>query len=184
DTGRTPDPDSILATVWDSEYVTSQLQSILAQGEYDFVLVFLPLPDSHGHHKAAALLGLRAVQQMDSNEKPVVLGAWISSVGDTTALEYHGLEGYPDFEATSVESLHRFDRTHNIVGNDRLNYKIPANWLIAEHKSQGTMQLFMNRGDYEEYWIFKGNDNDATDRARRYFELLNTYESEASSTTL
>ncbi len=178
DTGRTPDPDSILATVWDSRYVTDQLVTILQKNDYDFLLVFLPLPDSHGHHKAAALLGIRAAKSLESDSKPVVLGAWISSEDDSTALEYHGLEGYPDFRATSVKSLFRFDRTHPIVGNDRLNYKIPANWLIAEHKSQGTMQLFMNRGDYEEYWIFSSNDEDAQQRAERYFELLNTYASE------
>ncbi len=178
DTGKTPDPDSILATVWDSRFVTDQLVSILQKNRYDFVLVFLPLPDSHGHHKAAALLGIRAIKALASESRPVVLGAWISSEGDSTSLKYRGLDGYADFDATSVESLFRFDRTHPIVGNDRLNYKIPANWLIAEHKSQGTMQLFMNRGDYEEYWIFSVNGEGARARASRYFSLLNTYQPE------
>ena len=178
DTGRTTDPDSVLSTVWDSVFVTSQLESILRTNRYDFVLVFLPFAENHGHHKASALLGLQSVQKIEPARQPVVLGAWISSEDDTTAQEYHGLEGYPLSRTTSVEPLFRFDRTHSVPENERLNYKIPVNWVIAEHKTQGTMQLLMNQGDYEEYWLFEANPADARERAAGYFELLNSFSDE------
>jgi hypothetical protein len=53
-----------------------------------------------------------------------------------------------------------------------LNYKVIVNWEIAEHKSQGTMQLAMNMGDYENYWFFDMNDKARLEATRQFFEEL------------
>jgi hypothetical protein len=104
------------------------------------------------------------------------MGTWISDVGDETALMFDGLDGYPESETIDVISSFRFDKTQPLASNAGLNYKIPVNWLIAEHKSQGTMQLYVNRGDIEEYWIYRLNPPDAIERARGYFDALNNFE--------
>lgn len=176
DTGKTTDPDSILATVWNADFVLTRLTDILASNRYDFVLTSLPRSDTHGHHKAAAILAIRASQQLVDGKRPVVMGAWISDEGDEAALTFDGLDGYPESETIGTMSSFRFDKTQPLAGNDRLNYKIPVNWLIAEHKSQGTMQLYVNRGDIEEYWIYRMNPPDSVERARGYFDALNNFE--------
>jgi LmbE family N-acetylglucosaminyl deacetylase len=176
DTGKTTDPDSILATVWNADFVLNRLTDILASNRYDFVLTSLPRSDTHGHHKAATILAIRASQQLVDRKRPVVMGTWISDVGDETALMFDGLDGYPESETIDVISSFRFDKTQPLASNAGLNYKIPVNWLIAEHKSQGTMQLYVNRGDIEEYWIYRLNPPDAIERARGYFDALNNFE--------
>lgn len=47
-----------------------------------------------------------------------------------------------------------------------------VNWEIAEHKSQGTMQLAMNQGDYEKYWLFALNPPSAKTTCEKLFEQL------------
>ena len=49
---------------------------------------------------------------------------------------------------------------------------ILVNWLIAEHKSQGTMQLGVNRGDYEEFWWFDMNDRERFGETTTLFRRL------------
>jgi hypothetical protein len=66
-----------------------------------------------------------------------------------------------------------FDRTTGIGLDGRLNYKIIANWMIAEHKSQGTMQLLVNRGDVETFWIYRENPPNAHEMTIRLFAALN-----------
>ena len=60
-------------------------------------------------------------------------------------------------------------------GHDgRLNYQIIVNWLIAAHKSQGTMQLLMNQGEQELFWLYEMNDPSAHERAASLFRRLET----------
>jgi LmbE family N-acetylglucosaminyl deacetylase len=175
DTGRLNDPDSVLSTIWDADFVLRRLSGILESGRYDFVFTFLPQPEQHGHHKSAAILALRAVRLLPEERRPVILGAWISDVGDESPILFDGLDGYPESATQQNTSSFQFDRTHALADNDRLNYKIPVNWLIAEHKSQGTMQLFVNRGDVEEYWLYRENPRDAAARAESLFNTMNDF---------
>ncbi|NNE34482.1 MAG: hypothetical protein HKN13_04565 [Rhodothermales bacterium] len=154
----------------------NRLIDILQTNRYDFVLTSLPRSDTHGHHKAAAILAVRASQRIVDGKRPVVMGTWISDHADKQARSFDGLAGYPESEPVSQTSSFQFDKTQPLASNDRLNYKIPVNWLIAEHKSQGTMQLLMNRGDMEEYWIYRLNPPDAIERAQAYFRVLNNFE--------
>lgn len=174
DTGYTTNPDSILSEVWDTDYVLERLKGILSAGNFSFVLTHLPVAATHGHHKSASILAIRAAADL-GKERPVVLGVSIASKSDTTVQRFDGLPNYSETKTTTSEPLWKFDRTHGIGLDGRLNYKIPINWLISEHKSQGTMQQLVDRGDYEVYWLYDENPPDATVRTNRLFELVNTW---------
>jgi len=47
-----------------------------------------------------------------------------------------------------------------------------ANWLVAEHRTQGTMQAFLGRGDQELYWTFEINGEAGARRAQELFDVL------------
>ena len=64
------------------------------------------------------------------------------------------------------------DRTASFSFKNRINYKIIANWEIAEHKSQGVTQMSVNDGDLEEFWYFKLNGSAGIEKTRELFNLL------------
>ncbi|NND72710.1 MAG: PIG-L family deacetylase [Rhodothermales bacterium] len=171
DTGYTLFADSILSDVWDSPAVKEWLVSTMNKGGYDFVLVHLPREGTHGHHKSASILALRAAR--DAKVRPVVLGAWISTKDAEEAISFTGLPKYPITSVTTENPIFHFDRTRTFGFNDRLNYKIVINWLIAEHKTQGTMQMLMNGGDIEDFWLFEENPEDSFSRTAELFEAVN-----------
>ena len=84
---------------------------------------------------------------------------------------YKGFEGYPITNVSDTIPF-MFDRTAKFGFRDALDYKIIVNWLIAEHKSQGTMQLLMNQGDYENYWYLDINDPSKKQKTAELFEKL------------
>lgn len=171
-----PDPafttnlDTVLTYQWNTEEVKQRLRTIMLRG-YDFVFVHLPIENFHGHHKAASLLAIEIAQSLPPEIQPVVLGSFIS-IGDSPPPPFRELDGYPVTRVMDRDPF-IFDRNRPIGLNDRLNYHIIVNWLIAAHKSQGTMQLFMNRGDIENFWVFESNPPDAYERAARLFEAIN-----------
>ncbi len=171
DTGYTLNPDSILSDVWDAGAVETWLVSLINRNQYDFVFVHLPRAETHGHHKSASILALEAARRADI--PPVVLGAWISSKSDSTTSTFSSLDGYPITQVQTPAAAYHFDRTTPFGHDDRLNYQIVANWLIAEHKTQGTMQLFMGYGDVEDFWIFESNPEDAVSRTESLFKKIN-----------
>lgn len=171
DTGYTLDADSILSDVWDSAAVENWLTSTLDRQGYDFVLVHLPREETHGHHKGASILAIRAAA--NAQQRPVVLGGWFSLADDPKA-QFAGLERYPITAVTTEGPQFHFNRLTPFGHNDRLNYQIVANWLIAEHKTQGTMQMLMGVGEIEDYWLFTENPADAHERAAQLFEMINS----------
>ena len=171
DSGYTQDPDSILSYVWRGDFVTEQLKLIMEQGDFDIVLTHLPRENTHGHHKSASILAIKA-SEMLTGRRPVVLGSWIASGNNEAMPTFDGLDGYPQTETDQRSHRWSFDRTTGLGLDGRLNYKIIVNWLIAEHKSQGTMQQLMDRGDYELFWLYKSNPSDGLDRANRFFDWL------------
>ena len=65
-----------------------------------------------------------------------------------------------------------FDRAEALDPSGRLNYQIVVNWLIAEHRTQGTMQLLVNMGDIERFWFFEANDPAGLERTEELFDRL------------
>lgn len=170
DTHYTLDADTVLTRVWAVEQVKTKLRKKIEKERYDYVFCLLPTPETHGHHKAATIIALETVKS--AAHKPVVLGVSVGSKSDTTRKIFKGLPAYP---VTSIASgTHSFllDRNLAFGFRDKLNYKIVVNWLIAEHKSQGTMQTFMGQGDYEFFWWFDLNDQGKFAQTQSLFEQL------------
>jgi len=44
---------------------------------------------------------------------------------------------------------------------ESLNYQIVANWLIAEHKSQGLFQKDFGQHRFEQFWLFAASGETA-----------------------
>lgn len=157
---------------WDADLVRSKFKQIIEREGYDFVFTMMPVEDTHAHHKASALLALQSVSELDKPDRPIVLSTSIlRSESDSTT--YTQLEGYPLTKIDREVAPFRFDRTQTFGHNNRLNYNIIANWVIAEHKSQGTMQLFMNGVKIEEYWYYALNPEEGVSKVRAFFNAVN-----------
>ena len=149
DTEYTKDPNEVLQGAWDVNRIKQMLNKLIHNENYDFIFVMLPTQETHGHHKAATILALEVVNELLDN-KPIVLAAKIS-VKNEEKFTFKGLENFP-ITKTLEKPVAFVDKTRKFGYNNRLDYKIVVNWVIAEHKSQGTMQLYMDRGDYENFY--------------------------------
>ncbi len=161
-----------LDTTWNVNLVTTRLKEIMTNTKYDFLFCLLPVPETHAHHKAATMLSLRTVQSLPASQRPIVLGVTGSSAKDTTILKFEQLKNYAETKVEGNTAMFRFDKSVPFGFKDKLNYKIVVNWEIAEHKSQGTMQLAMNAGDYENYWFFAINPAEGKEKCKAFFESL------------
>jgi LmbE family N-acetylglucosaminyl deacetylase len=161
-----------LDTSWNVAWISTRLKEILNENHYDFVFCLLPVPGTHGGHKAATLLALKAVQQMPQTVRPIVLGMTASSKSDTASTVFEQLKDYKETKILKEAPVFAFDKSKPFGYNNKLTYKIIVNWEIAEHKSQGTMQLAMNMGDYENYWYFALNGPEGVGKCKALFEQL------------
>lgn len=167
----TTSADTVLRAVWDSAFVRQRLAGIMERGAYDVVMGLLPYQTTHGHHQAATLLALRAARSLPEGRRPLVLAGFPCNL-DGTDRRFEGLPGYADTRVSGGEALVRFDRTQKVGLDGRLDFRIIGNWVIAEHKSQGTMQLLMNLGEVECYWYFDANGPEGREGVVRLFEAL------------
>jgi LmbE family N-acetylglucosaminyl deacetylase len=170
----TTNPHEVLdegSKVWDLPRVRTQLRTILQKGSYDAVFTLLPTADTHGHHMGATLLALEAVQALPEPMRPVILGISVS-VKEDKPLCFTGLADYPLVATSGNGPAFTFDRTQSLGFRHGLNYKVIVNWVIATHKSQGSIQLYMNRGDLENYWLFSLNTPSAQANAKALFDRL------------
>ena len=156
------------AGVWDLERVRAGLRALLHRGDYDFVFTLAPTATTHAHHQAATFLALEAAWSLPPGDRPVVLCSQ-PRAGDPVPASA-SLEGLPSSRTRDPGLV--FDLTRKFGHRERLDYRIVVNWAIAEHKSQGTMQLLMNRGEQERFLLFEGNNEDAEERARTLFRQL------------
>lgn len=164
--------EEVYESHWDTTWVKKQFKHILQRKNYDIVITMLVTEGTHGHHKAAALLMMQSVKDMEKSKRPIVLSATIYSDKSNGSNTY---EGYADYSCTKPlhnEAYVEFDRLQSFGYNNRLNYQIISNWVIAEHKSQGTMQLLMNRGEIERYWYLSINKELYFDDVKRLFEKI------------
>ncbi len=161
-----------LDTSWNVPWVTTRLKEILNENHYDYVFCLLPVPGTHGGHKAATLLALRTVESMPVNRRPIVLGLTGASKSDTTGVIFEQLKDYKETKVVGHTPMFTFDKSAPFGYKNQLTYKIVVNWEIAEHKSQGTMQLAMNMGDYENFWYFAINNPDGMAQCKALFQQL------------
>lgn len=169
DEGKFLNVDSVFTDLWDADLVHNRLSYILRRGQYDMVLTFLPVPSTHAHHKAAALLAIETVSQLPEASRPVIVGSLIGS--SPVASGFAELDGYPLSHLLQTPGFF-LDRETKLGLDGRLNYQIVVNWLIAEHKSQGTMQTYLNAGPYERFWFYALNSANAVERGVEMFKTL------------
>lgn len=163
--------DMLDSNIWDVSFIKNKLKDILLAGNYDFMFIMTPTPGTHAHHSASAILAVEAVLSLDSLMRPIVLSGSTSSANDSVKFSFKGLSGYPVTNVSDTIPF-QFDRTQKFGYKDALNYKIIVNWLIAEHKSQGTMQMIINRGDYENYWYLDINPESGKQKTKELFDKL------------
>ena len=157
------------ARVWDLALVRARLREIVERGHYDFVFTLAPTPDTHAHHKAATILALETVQALPSDARPIVLCARVPSA--TSPERPPVLDDWPVTKLAPLAPF-TFERTQKFGFKDALDYRVVVNWVIAAHKSQGTMQLAMNEGEREQFFAF-AVDPPRTERdAKALFEAL------------
>ena len=161
-----------LDTAWDVPLVKKRLNEIMQKGNYDFVFCLLPVPETHGHHKAATMLALEIVNQLPKEHRPIILGVTDTEKKDSASAEFYQLKEYSLTAINKNVPLFFLDRTTKFGYKNALDYKIIVNWEIAEHKSQGTVQTTMNRGDVENFWYFKINDESGIEKTKKLFEEL------------
>ncbi len=169
----TENTDTVLSHVWNATAVRSRLSEIMTRVKYDYVFVHLPIQNFHAHHKAASILALEAAQHLPDTLRPTVLGSFVGSATDDDfgVSHFQELDGYPVTRVADVDPF-VFDRDEALDPDGRLTYRIIVNWLIAEHKSQGTMQLLVNQGDIERFWFFDVNDPAKIEPTKALFERL------------
>lgn len=161
-----------LDTTWNVNWVSARLKELMQNNKYDYVFCVLPDSSTHAHHKAATILALRAIQTL--KDKPIILGVSTSKKTDTLKKTFIQLENFGITKITKGAPSFQLDRTLSFGFKNKLNYKIIVNWEIAEHKSQGTMQTYMNEGDYEDFWFFDVNAPEAFQKTAVFFDALKT----------
>ena len=168
---------------WDQEAITEKIFQKLKSGHYDGVLVLAPIPVTHGHHKAASVLALRAAQKISEEARPFVLGATIDVTTHGFQDEEHArevsegrafqeLKEEPLTRVSSDPAPYRFDRNQGFGYQKKLSYQIVVNWMIAEHKTQGAFQTSVDRDDVEVIRAFESSGKPALERARQLFSRL------------
>jgi LmbE family N-acetylglucosaminyl deacetylase len=160
-----------LDTSWDVKAVNKRLNQLLVDNHYDLVFCLLPEPSTHGAHKAASLLALNAVANLPANKRPLILGADLCDKSDHT-IKFSQYKDYEITQTVTDTALFSIDRTACFSYKNRVNYKVIANWELAEHKSQGVTQMGMNDGDIEKFWYFKLNGTAGIAKCDSLFKLL------------
>ena len=165
--------------IWDKAEIKKRLSRIIVNNNYDYIFVLLPTKETHGHHKAASILALEVVKELE--HKPIVLGA--SVLDQEKKANYSHLEDYEITKTVTKNSSFSFNRNQKFGYKNKLTYQIIVNWLIAEHKSQGTIQNYMNKGDIEHFWFFAINDLESFKETEKLFKLLNSLGANLGETT-
>ena len=165
------DEKSSLDSAWNVAVVKKHLTQLLKKKHYDFVFTLLPEPGTHGEHKAATILALNTIADLPPAERPIVLGAMTQNKPDPI-FKFSRYADYKETETITDTPPFEVDRTASFSYKNRVNYKVIANWEIAEHKSQGFTQMTMNDGDLEEFWYFQLNGKAGITKCTGLFNLL------------
>jgi LmbE family N-acetylglucosaminyl deacetylase len=153
---------------WDRARISQFLSELLAKERYDAIFTLLPSMETHGHHRAATLLALEAVDGLEESARPLVFGA-DAEEGLRT------FEGSDPFTATvQREPSIMFDRNWSFGYRNALNYQIVVNWVIAEHKSRGMFQNDAGKNRFERFWLFRVSGRESRCEGLREQLLKNT----------
>ena len=157
---------------WDISYVERRMDRLLADRDYDFIITMLPHAGQHGHHKTSVLMALRAVQRFKGPHKPIVIAG--SPMNATSKpMEFSMLEGYPETKIKADAPTFILNRAFRFKENDKVSYKIVADWVISEYKSQGAIQENgIHKTDMEVYRYYDLNDAKGISKVQKLFDDL------------
>lgn len=157
---------------WEIPYVERRMDRLLADRDYDFVITMLPHAGQHGHHKTAVLMALRAVQRYKGAHKPIIIaGSPMSAT--SKPIEFTQLEGFPETKINPQTPTLTLNRAFKFKENDKVSYKIVADWVISEYKSQGAIQEgAIHKTDLEVYRYFDINDPKGITKVQQLFDTL------------
>jgi N-acetylglucosamine malate deacetylase 2 len=161
--------DSPLHSSWNTKRILQSVSQRLKEGHYDFLFVVLPDADTHGEHKAAAILALEATHSLPVQDQPIVLGAAAENTSKTT---YSQLPGQPLTQTLSSQPEYHFDRNTKFGYQQSLSYQIVVDWVIAEHKSQGLFQTKCLQDRFENFWIFRSENAEARTKTASLFSAI------------
>jgi N-acetylglucosamine malate deacetylase 2 len=171
DLGFETDAGSAGTSNWDYSFLRNSLSDLLNRERYDAVFTLLPTAETHGHHRAATLLALEAVSHL-SGDRPLIFGSEPRGK-DEAVREFLNLPEEPLTRTVMAAPVLVFDRQASFGYHESLNYQIVANWLIAEHKTQGLFQNDYNQHRYEQFWLFALSGEGT---AHTFFELQTSFQ--------
>lgn len=177
---KTQDLNETFALWGGKEQVKAELKEIITKGNYDFVFTLLPTETNHGHHKAAGILSLEIVNEMDPANRPTILASTAQTDDHAETAKTDDPEDgreYVCFQGNDLTEIRcdislQFDRSMKFGFKDNLNYQIIVSWMIAAHKSQGAFQLNYNKHRFEGFKVFSVNTDAAIEKAKALFERL------------
>jgi LmbE family N-acetylglucosaminyl deacetylase len=157
---------------WEISYVERRMDRLLADRDYDFIITMLPHAGQHGHHKTAVLMALRAVQRYKGSHKPIIIAGSPMSQGGKS-IDFTMLDGFPETKIKPNAPTFTLNRAFRFKENDKLSYKIVADWVISEYKSQGAIQEgAIHKTDLETYRYFDVNDAKGISKVQKLFDDL------------
>lgn len=143
---------------WNIPFVESRMDNLLKDQGYDFVITMLPHAGQHGHHKTAVMMGLRAVQRFKGAKKPIIIAGSPMTL-NSKPIDFTELAGFPITKLKAGAPTFTLNRAFRFKENDKLSYKIVADWVISAYKSQGAIQEnAIHKTDLETYRYFDIND--------------------------
>lgn len=151
-------------SVWDTVAVLHRLERLLRTNQYDVAIGLLPTRTTHGGHKAATYLLLRAARSAAPTMP--VLGCSASDSLETVQLEPFAAEA-----ANSAPFV--FDRSVGFGFNRRVSFMAVVRWVAAEHRSQGLMPLAPVAAR-EYYWLLSPAQQARVRVERLFAELAAT----------
>ncbi len=129
-----------------------------------------PNPPPVGNSQAAG--SPRAADNSQPTASSQATGTGQAAAASSERPAFTGLDEYPVTKIRPGAPVFEFDRTQKFGQDNRLDYTIISNWVIAEHKSQGTMQLGAGRAFVEQYLYFDLNPEAGLAKATALFERL------------
>ena len=157
---------------WDIGYVEKRMDRLLAERGYDFIITMVPHAGQHGHHKTSVMMALRALQRYKGPNKPIII-AGSSMSANSKPSDFTMLDGYPETKLKPNAPRFTLNRAFRFKENDKVSYKIVADWVISEYKSQGAIQENgIHRTDMEIYHYYDMNDASGIEKVQKLFDDL------------
>jgi LmbE family N-acetylglucosaminyl deacetylase len=157
---------------WDVPFIEKKLDKILKTNQYDYVITMLPYEGQHGHHKAAVIMALRAIERMQPEKRPIILAG--STYKDEKPDDFTVLKDFPETAMKLNAPTFSLDVSSHFGRGKQVSYQVVAHWVVAAYKSQGDMQqnpLYI--GDKETFRLFNINNDSAIAKVTSLFEVLN-----------